>query len=133
MKRISKYIFLANDEKEYDEYVEKSLKDACDVSFYLNLLKSKSSQLLLEIIDFNMEFFDSKNVCVDCTQIKKDLGLIGNFAKLVNKDKPFDKDNISINLNSITLSNEDASEKAKEIHDIIFKSVLNIKNTKISF
>lgn len=133
MKTLNNYILIADSDKEYDEYVDDSLGDACDVSFYLNLLNTKSSKLLLEIIDFNMEFFDSKNICINYKEIKKALGLVGIFVKLIDKNKSFEENNIAINTSAITLSNEDASKKAMGIHNMIFKSILDIKGTKITY
>ena len=131
MKTINRYVLVADNEKEYDEFVDNSLKDAFDISFYLNLLESSQGKLLSDLIEANMDFFDSKNICLDYKQIKADLGLVGHFAKILDANKPLDANNISIDVDAATFPSDIASGIALQIHDILFKTILDLKGIKL--
>lgn len=132
MKQINKYLLQAKDDKEYDDYIDKILKDTFDLTVYINLLNSTSGKLLLDIINYNMEFFDRKNICIDFGEIKKTLKLTSRFAYIIDSEKPIDQDNIKINLNAMVLSKVEAENLCKQIHDEIFDGILKIKGTKIT-
>lgn len=132
MKKINKYLLQAESDKEYDEYVNSNLRNTFDVTLYLNLLKTSQSKLLLEIINYNIDFFDEKNVCVNFDEIKNTLKLGERFSYVINPEKPLSPNNIKIDLDSLVLTKPEASTLCTKIHNEIFDGILKVKGTKIT-
>lgn len=131
MKNFSKYILIASDENEFDKFNNLHMKDAFDVTFYLNILNTQSSKMLLGIIENNIDFLDSKNACIDFEVIKKKLAINRNFVVLIDPEKPLDENNVKIDINSLKLTKTQASEICKEIHNNIFDTILKLKDKKL--
>lgn len=127
MKKINTYLLQADNDKEYDDYVNENLKNTFDVTLYLNLLKTNQSKLLLDIIDYNIEFFDHNNVCVNFENLKKTLKLGDRFGYVIDPKKPLSVNNIKINLNSLVLTKDEASNLCTEIHNEIFDGITKVK------
>ena len=117
MERMNKYMFLAENDNEFESFLKKNVRSYIDVISYLKYISKDEANNLFYYIVSKLEYLDDNNIILDYNEIKKELGIVGNFVIDINQfSNKKDINSINLNEKALSLDNEKANEKCKQIN-----------------
>ena len=122
MKKLNNFMFFAENDDEFESFLQNFIDDYIDTITYLKYLRTDNSIKLFELISSKLELLDEKNIAINFEEIKKMLGLKSKFVVEVESNE--NSNSLEINQASITLSNPQADKICSQIHDELQKNIL---------
>ena len=122
MKKLNNFMFFAENDDEFESFLQNFIDDYIDTITYLKYLSTDNSIKLFELISSKLELLDKNNIAINFEEIKKMLGLKSKFVIEVESNE--NSNSLEIDEASITLSKPQADHICSQIHDELLKNIL---------
>lgn len=111
------YILQFNNEKDFSKYLSSNSNNIIDIVYLLKQINTQNTLSLIRLIQRSFEVLDEKNQALNIENIKKELGISGEYVKF----ETFSKEN--------HLSVKDLLNNIKECDEkVITKNNIEIDN-----
>ena len=123
MKKINDYVFVINNENDFNKFNNERLHSYFRISCFLQAVPSKKFHELFDYITLQLEFLDSKNAVIDYRKLQNDFGINNDFVKIKKSADitNIDKNSLKFDFNKLTLPVKDA----ENICDRVLKNLID--------
>ena len=123
MEKLNDFMFFAENNNDFELFMQKNLDDYIDVMSYLRFLDTDESQKLFQLISSKLEFLDEKNILLNFSEIKSKLGLKSKFVLDLSETDKSELGSVEIDEKAASLSREQANKMCSALHGELLRAI----------